>query len=149
MRPMLEEMASLPQRLADITRRVDEQRLDTSSGDEWSARVVLAHLRDEESSVFRLRVERMVSEDEPVFAPFPPESWLEHRRRDRDNLRELLADLALQRKASVNLLSRLTTSAWARAGHHPDRGRFTVESWVDYWLQHDRDHVAQVERLLA
>lgn len=162
----------MPRALATRIETAREEVLDLALDGEWSVRTILAHLRDEEALVFRMRVERMLSENEPVFARFPPEAWLEQRQTARDSMRELLQDFALQRKASVNLLERLNEDEQQRKGYHPDKGlagsswiirsgpapepggepsgvsEFTIASWVAYWNAHDREHLAQIDRTL-
>jgi hypothetical protein len=148
MRDVLETMASLPRELATIVQQAGDSAIDTASQGEWSVRLILAHLRDEESLVFRLRVEPMLSEREPEFAVYPPARWHEERRTDRDELRQLLRDFALQRQASLNLLETMRPRDWERTGIHPQRGAFTVEGWVRNWAEHDREHLEQIERTL-
>ena len=67
----------------------------------------------------------------------------------RDRKDVLLADFALQRQASVNLLNNMKERDWDRKGHHPELGMFTARTWVEHWVGHDADHVAQIERTLG
>lgn len=142
------ELANLPRNLAAIVRECGEDGIDATFDGEWSIRTGIAHLRDEEALVFRLRVERMLSEDNPAFVPFPPEQWLANRDTSRDDTQVLLRDLALQRQASVNLLQRLGGEEWERPGTHPVQGAYTVTSWVDYWLRHDAEHLEAMQQAL-
>lgn len=144
----IEALAALPRNVAAIVRECGEDGCDAEFDGEWSIRTGMAHLRDEESLVFRLRVERMLSEDNPSFAPFPPEKWLATRDASRDDTQSLLRDLALQRQASVNLLQRLAPGEWERPGTHPVQGGYTVSSWVDYWLRHDAEHLEAMQQCL-
>ncbi|MDZ7728857.1 MAG: DinB family protein [Dehalococcoidia bacterium] len=148
MSALTDVLASTPQELARLVQRGGEEALDTEPDGEWSIRTTLAHLRDEEGLVFRLRLERMLSEAEPEFLPFPPERWLETRKRDRDDTRTVLQDFALQRKASVNLLERIRPEDWERSGKHPRGTTHTVASWVEYWVSHDREHLGAIEQNL-
>lgn len=144
----IEELAMLPRNLADIVRECGEDGIDAAYDGEWSIRTGMAHLRDEESLVFRLRLERILSEDDPVFAPFPPEQWLANRDTTRDDTQALLRDLALQRQASINMLQRLAGDEWQRPGMHPTQGAYTVSTWVDFWLRHDAEHLEAMRRTL-
>jgi hypothetical protein len=145
----IERLAELPRRLAAIVRESGEDGLDAAFDGEWNIRTGMAHLRDEESFVFRLRLERMLSEDHPTFAPYPPEQWLANRDTSRDDAQELLRDLALQRQASVNMLQRLSAFEWERPGKHPTQGAYTVSTWVDYWLKHDAEHLDAMQQVLG
>lgn len=144
----IERLAELPRNLAAIVRDCGEDGINAEFDGEWSIRTGIAHLRDEEFLVFRLRLERMLSEGNPTFAPFPPEQWLANRDTTRDDTQELLRDLALQRQASVNMLQRLSGAEWERPGTHPAQGNYTVSTWVDYWLKHDAEHLDAMRRTL-
>lgn len=146
---LIDILAGTPKELATLVQRAGEERLDLQHNGEWSIRTTIAHLRDEESLVFRLRLERMLSESEPVFASFPPDVWAASRKQDRDETRTLLQDMALQRKASVNVLERLRPDEWERIGTQPGHHQHTVASWVEYWTTHDREHLRAIERTLA
>lgn len=144
----LETLRATPREVARIAQEAGEMGLDAELPGEWSLRTTVAHLRDEEWRVFRMRVERMLGENGPQFALFPPDRW--ERERDMTGLetRSLLRAFALQREASLNLLDLLDEERWHRQGHHSTRGAQTIESWLIYWATHDRDHVEQMNRTL-
>lgn len=146
---IIAQLAATPTALAMLVADATDARLDSAAEGEWPVRVVLAHLRDEESIVGRLRIERMLAEIVPEFALFDPEPWERGRSRERDRKEILLADFALQRQATLGLLRSLRPAEWARTGHHPKQGTVTIATWATYWLNHDANHLGQVERLLG
>jgi len=145
----LDRYAATPKTLAHLVAEAGDARLDTSPAGEWSVRVILAHLRDVEMLSGRLRYERMLAEEAPVFADFDEDAWVANRNRTRDRKDWLLADFALQRQATVGMLRAIRPEEWKRTGSHPYRGVFTVSTWLDACLDHDAQHIAQVERLLG
>jgi hypothetical protein len=149
MEELLKELAATPRTLAHLVVEASDELLDAAPAGEWSARTVLAHLRDDEYLVLRMRCERMLSEDGPVFPDFDEKAWAESRSRARDRKEELLGDFALQRQASLNMLANLRPGDGLRPGRHAEYGEFTVGSWVQHWAEHDRAHVAQIERMLG
>lgn len=145
---MVEVLAATAERLEAITRDLDDDALDFAPEGEWSARTVLAHLRDDEFMVMRLRLERMVAEEHPTLAPFDQEAWAASRWTGRDSLEELLADFRLQREASLMVLTRLEGDDWQRTGVQPEYGAFDVSWWLQHWAEHDEGHIAQIEETL-
>ncbi len=149
MEELLKQLAATPRTLAHLVVEASDELLDTAADGEWSARTVLAHLRDDEWLVLRMRCERMLSEDGPVFPDFDEKAWEKERNRSRDRKEELLGDFALQRQASLNMLANLRPGDEERRGRHEEYGEFTVGSWITHWVEHDRTHIAQVERMLG
>ncbi len=112
---------------------------------DWSIREILAHLVDDEMYVNRLRLERIVKEDQPNLAPHDEQKWYANRNKARDGRDELLADFALQRQASLMMIKMLRESDWARMGFQPEYGHFSGEGWLSYWVKHDITHLEQIK----
>ncbi len=146
---LLEGLAATPDRLEAVTRNAGDGALDAAQEGEWSARPVLAHLRDDEFMVSRPRLERMTVEEHPTLAPFDEEAWAASRWRGRDTRQELLADFRLQREASMMILRRLEGDDWLRRGLQPEYGAFDIHWWAEHWLEHDETHIAQITAALA
>ena len=147
--PLLEGLAATPDRLQAAVRDADDGALDAAPAGDWSARTVLAHFRDDEFMVMRLRLERMTVEDHPTLTPFDEKAWAASRWRGRDTVDELLADFRLQREVTMMGLRRLEGDDWLRTGLQPEYGAFDVHWWVEHWLEHDENHVAQITEALA
>ena len=67
----LAQLAATPSRLAHLTVESTDEDLDAGPEGEWSARVVLAHLRDAEMVEFRVGLERLVAEPNPALYFLP------------------------------------------------------------------------------
>ncbi len=146
---LLRGLAATPDRLEALVRGAADNALDAAPEGEWSARTVLAHLRDDEFMVMRLRLERMTVEDHPTLAAFDEKAWAASRWKGRDTVDELLADFRLQREVTMMTLRRLEDDDWRRTGLQPEYGAFDVHWWVEHWLAHDETHVAQISSALA
>ena len=146
---LLERLAATPDRVEVLVRDSDDMVLDADAEGEWSARTVLAHLRDDEFMVMRSRLVRMTVEDHPTLAPFDEKAWATSRWKGRDTVDELLADFRLQREVTMMGLRRLEGDDWLRTGLQPEYGAFDVHWWVEHWLEHDDTHVAQITAVLA
>jgi hypothetical protein len=135
--------------LQGLTAGATEGALDFHAGpDEWSVREILAHLVDDEMYVMRLRLERIIKEEQPHLTPHDEQKWYANRNTTRDRLDELLADFSLQRAASLNIIKMQRESDWARQGTQPEYGTFTAEEWLGSWVEHDTVHLRQIERSL-
>ncbi len=136
--------------LVRLTRDLDASRLDFRlAPGEWTIREILAHLVDDEMYVMRTRLERMIKEDDPLLAPHDEQRWYAARNTSRDDLAQLLDDLALQRAASLGIIKMLRDPDWQRGGVQPEYGHFTVEEWLERWVAHDTTHIRQIEMTIA
>ncbi|HEX6819758.1 MAG TPA: DinB family protein [Ktedonobacterales bacterium] len=139
-----------PATLVQLTSSLTDAALDLHPGPgEWSIREILAHLVDDEMYVMRLRLERIIKEDNPHLTPHDEKRWYATRNTTRDALGELLTDFAVQRAASLGIIGTLRESDWARKGVQPEYGAFTAEGWLATWAQHDATHLRQIEATLA
>lgn len=145
---LVERLEMMPHTLEEAISGIEMAMLDHEMPGHWSARTVIAHLRDDESLVMRQRLERMLAEDGPVFPNFDEKAWATWRNRDRDDIKHLLRDFAVQRQASVNLLRFLSPAQWQRTGRHETDGEYTVLSWAQHWAEHDTTHLEQIREAI-
>ena len=137
-------------KLVELTGRLDEAALNYRPTDqEWSVREILAHLVDDEMYVMRLRLARIVEENEPDLVPHDEKKWFATRNTARDALSELLEDFQVQRQASLGIIRFLREDEWQRRGFQPEYGHFTAEEWLGRWAAHDLNHLRQIESNLA
>ena len=61
----------------------------------------------------------------------------------------LLGDFALQRQASLNLITTMRDSDWERTAPGPRDEPITVAQFVQIWAGHDAAHLGQIEELLG
>jgi DinB superfamily len=138
-----------PATLVQVTSSLPDAALDfRPAPTEWSVRELLAHLVDDEMYVMRLRLERIIKEDNPQLTPHDEQKWYASRNTTRDALGELLVDFAVQRAASLGIIGMLRESDWAREGVQPEYGRFTAEGQLAMWAEHDTTHLRQIDATL-
>jgi hypothetical protein len=145
---LLARLARTPSALAHLTAECGEERFAVGAAGDWSPQTILAHLRDDEYLCMRAALERMLAEETPEVVFVEGGDWEPGRNRSRDRKEHLLADFALQRQASIGILRLLRAEDWQRAGVHKGR-RFTIGELVQSWVQHDAEHVAQLERAVG
>jgi hypothetical protein len=142
--------AESPARLAAVVAGGSDADLDrVPAPGEWSARTVLAHLRDDEFMVTRPRAERILVEDQPALLPFDEQAWAERRNRADDSRDALVEGFRVQRAATIALLRLAREEDWARLGTQPEIGTFDLRWWVEHCLEHDEIHIAQSARALG
>lgn len=147
---LVARLAESPARLAEAVRGASEGDLDrVPAPGEWPARTVLAHLRDDEFMVMRLRAVRMLMEDQPSLVPFDELAWADSRWRGADTLDELREGFRIQRAATSAILHRLTEEDWRRLGTQPEIGTFDLHWWMQHTLEHDEVHISQAARALG
>ncbi len=139
-----------PATLVRLTSSLPDEALDFHPGQgEWSIREILAHLVDDEMYVMRLRLERIIKEDNPQLAPHDEKRWYATRNTTRDALGELLTDFTVQRAASLGIIG----CCASRTGRGRDTSRstvrFTAAGWLGRWAEHDATHLRQIEATLA
>jgi hypothetical protein len=146
---LVETLASTPDLLEAAVRGTEQAALDSAPEGEWSVRTILAHLRDDEFMVMRVRLARMTVEEHPTLTPFDEKAWAASRWTGRDGAEELLADFRLQREASMMVVRRLEDDDWKRTGLQPEIGVFDAHWWLEHWVHHDEIHLAQIKKTLA
>jgi hypothetical protein len=148
--PALYTLAATPKTLAHLVAEVPDPVLDRGTpGGGWSARTLLAHLRDDEYLCMRVALERLLAEDSPNVQFIDGADWEPGRNRTRDRKELLLADFALQRQASLGILNGLRPEDWERAGTTGGSRSVTVSQLVESLAEHDREHIAELERVLG
>lgn len=148
MQELIEQLSSTPKALAHLVAEAAEGQLKVAKDREWSARVILAHFRDDEYLCMRVALERMLAEPNPELANIDGGDWEPGRNRTRDRKEWLLADFALQRQASLSILRGLRPEDWQRTGRSLGQ-TFTVQQFLGAWVHHDREHIAQLERAMG
>ena len=148
MEELIQQLAATPSALAHLAAEADDTRLDAAAPGDWSARTILAHLRDDEYLCLRAALTRILAEDSPALHFIDGADWEPGRNRTRDRKEWLLADFALQRQASLGILRMVRPGDLARSGFREGR-EFTLEQLIGVWVRHDREHVAQLERALG
>ncbi|MBI2767479.1 MAG: DinB family protein [Chloroflexi bacterium] len=145
---LIEQLAATPRTLALLVVEASDARLDAAADGAWSARTILAHLRDDEYLCMRAALERMLAEEVPLVHFIDGADWEPRRNCSRDRKDLLLADFALQRQASLGILRGLRPQDWQRTGVR-DGGTFTIADLAAAWVRHDAAHIVQLETALG
>lgn len=140
---LIDRLEAGPRRAASAAVRAQARRL--SGGRRrpagWSERQIVDHLCRVEREVFHARLRQIGREDEPHWQWVEPGAEPGHA-----SLATLLDRFAAERRATVDHLSTLDDAGWIRWGVHATYGRLDVAALLGIALDHDADHLAELER---
>ena len=112
----------------------------------WSAREIVHHLADSEStSAIRLRL--LLVEDKPLIQGYDQDQFASKLKYNERDMAPSLETFRAARATTAQLLSLMSEEEWRREGVHSESGRYTVEDWLVIYAAHAHNHAAQIQRL--
>jgi hypothetical protein len=114
----------------------------------WSAKEIICHLADCEIA-YGFRYRKIISESDPVLIPFDQEAWAKNLKYEAQSLKSALVTFSALRNSHVALFKSLSPKTWKKTGQHLEYGPLTLGQIVTHLVEHDLNHIAQVERLSA
>src|SRR5438093_7848021 len=120
----------------------DEELAGRPAPGKWSARDVVHHLADSEMTA-AVRARLLIAVDGPQIVGFDQDEFARRLQYDRPIEASLEAFKAV-RRATAELLERLTEADWAREGTHTEHGRYTLERWLEIYAAHAHNHAEQI-----
>lgn len=138
-------LEAMPGRLADVARGIPDPAAPPAPG-EWSACDITLHLAAVEVGVWHVRLEALATESFPEWPWVEPDRWPLPEGEPFDRA---LAIFAAHRAATIARLDALGESGWNRRGRHATYGILDVAGLLRIALDHDQEHVAQIERALG
>jgi hypothetical protein len=129
---------------AALTNLTDAELDKRPAGDAWTAREVVHHLADSETTSY-LRLRKLLAEDQPVIAAYDEGQYAKVLHYDRP-IEPSLQVLRAVRQSSADLLDALEPHEWDRSGVHSDSGHYDIETWLRIYAVHAHDHADQIRR---
>jgi hypothetical protein len=146
---LVERFAAAPGRIAQAAGGHDATRLHTAPADgEWSPRDILAHLRASDDILGSRLIQILVRDQAPLPA-FDERRWAEVVGYGSREFESLLATFTARRAELAAMLDGLSPDDWQRAGLHEERGPRTILQLLRILVEHEAEHVAQIEASLA
>jgi DinB superfamily len=106
------------------------------------------HLRDLEREGYLVRVNRMLTEQEPALEPFDGGAVAAARDYPGEDAFAAAREFSLARAEAVSLIGALSPATLAREGTFGDR-RVCFADVIAMMVEHDRGHREEIERLLV
>jgi uncharacterized damage-inducible protein DinB len=142
-------LESTPARIeAKIAGRRDDDLRQSPSPSRWSVAQILAHLADSEI-VFAYRLRMILASSGTTLQAYDQDAWSRAQRAEASDPRASLTLFSAIRASTVRLLRSLDAEELERYGLHAERGKETVRHLLALYAGHDRNHLAQIERLLT
>jgi hypothetical protein len=129
-----------PERVAALAAAATTRRAGRRA-DGWSERQIVAHLVGVDREVFQVRLRDLTGAAEPQWSWVEPGAEPGHA-----SLAVLAARFATAREATIVHLADLDEAGWARSGVHAVYGRLDVAALLGIAVDHDTDHIAELER---
>jgi len=108
----------------------------------WSAREIVHHLADSEmTAAVRLRL--LVAIDHPQIVGFDQDEFARRLHYDRP-IEASLDAFKTARRATAEILDRMSDAEWAREGTHSEHGPYTAERWLEIYSKHAHNHAEQI-----
>jgi hypothetical protein len=117
------------------------ERRGRRRGDGWTEREIVAHLVRVDREVFQVRLRDLAGSAEPHWSWVEPGAAPGHA-----SLASLVARFAAVRAATIAHLGDLAEAGWARSGVHAVYGRLDVAALLGIAVDHDAEHIAELER---
>jgi len=112
----------------------------------WSAREIVHHLGDSESTS-AIRIRKLLVEDDPVIQGYDQDQYATRLRYNDRDMAPALEAFRSARETTMQLLPSLSDDDWQRAGTHSESGRYTLEDWLRIYAAHAHNHAAQIRHL--
>ena len=137
-------LASTPAVLASLTSGLDARGWKEEPGpEEWALIEIVCHLRDTESEVHRIQIQRLRDEPQP-FVPRPDAAvWAKQRNYLNDDGGQALAGYTRARMETLAQIAALAPDVWERPARHAIFGPTNAEEVIGFMADHDRLHVEQ------
>jgi len=145
----LKTQKATPAKLKKLIRGLTPKQLKWQSAPgKWSIAEILAHLADAEiAGSWRMRL--IVQTNGVSVQPFDQDVWASvFQYKNRDAKMSLETFRAL-RENNLFMLKNLSPEHWENYGMHMERGKETVAHMVRMFAGHDKNHISQIEAIVA
>ena len=113
----------------------------------WSAREITHHLADSEM-IAAIRLRMLLAEDEAVIRGYDQKLYAGRLFYTRP-IQASLDAFQAARRATAEILDRMTEADWARPGTQSEGGRYSPEKWLEIYAPHAHAHADQIRTARA
>lgn len=143
---LLMKYAKGPALLEAALSRYPEECLEFQPGpDKWSIQTIVFHLAESELHGY-LRGRTIIAESGGPVLAYDQDRWADTLDLSDQPLGEGLELFRLLREIMARQLRALPPGAWERFMVHPERGKVSLERWLEVYVGHLDTHLAQMER---
>jgi hypothetical protein len=141
---LIRQLRESQQQLINLLISVADDQDWRPEPDQWSFRFIAAHLSASEKECLQVRVWQWAIGANPHF------DFYDNSQRDFSgiDLREALQDWEQTRKEIHTYLESLPEEAMMYAADHVTYGKITLMGYLKVWLEHDQEHLEDLQRSL-
>jgi hypothetical protein len=145
---LIVRLGSAPAELHWAVAQLPPERWNARPGErDWSAHEIAAHTRDIAVEVYRVRMQRILTEDDPELALFDENAWMAAHYDTAEPMKHILDELDRAHHDMSLLLMGRTDAEWARTGRHAEHGARSAAWWARQAIAHVWEHAVQVIRV--
>jgi DinB family protein len=145
---LLTRLAATPHAIATLFANHADAEIVAAHGGEWSAAVVLAHLRAADD-IQSYRAYAILARDDAPMPAFDERRWAEAVGYALLPPRESAAVYAGKRGELVAMLRRTSPEEWDRTCRHETIGDLTLWAQISNLVEHEEEHAEQLQSTLA
>jgi len=152
-RELVESMVALmnmPNAVGEMVRSLTDAELRRKpSQDEFSALEHVCHLRDIEREAYKVRIEKLLHEQDPFLSNFDGSRIAQERDYNSESLDASLAALADSRQSNMALFAGATDTDYNKSGRCEGVGPITLASLLLMMKAHDGEHLRELNDLIG
>lgn len=143
---LLLSYAQGPAKLKAALARLPKASLDFKPGPgKWSIQDIVFHLAESELHGY-LRGRTIIAEPGGAVLAYDQDKWAQSVDPGDQPLDEAVDLFRLLRELMARQLRALPDTAWGQFALHSERGRISLEDWLETYVVHLDTHLAQMER---
>ena len=141
----IEEYKKATEAFIAVASNLTEVELDQRQDDSWNARQVVHHVADSEAQSYA-RLRRLIAEPGTQIQGYDEAGWGENETLGYKVLpiEISLAVFSAVRASSLEILKRLTKEQLKNSGIHTESGEYTLETWLETYINHPIEHAEQI-----
>jgi hypothetical protein len=128
------------------TLTIKEQRIKPE-GDGFSILENICHLRDIEERGYRVRIKKILNEDNPVLPDVDGALLAIEREYQKQNPKDELNEFSKYRAESLSLIKKISLEDLTRTGVMENVGEITLEKLLTIMCEHDQGHLQEISDL--
>lgn len=142
---LLQSYAQQPNQLRQAVDAYSESELrEPLAEGEWTPHQVLAHVAAAEQNAFAVRLRAILDRERPRLENWDETRWMKEEYVRSQPIESMLSQFERERGQVIPRLRQLELEDWSQSGRHPHQGERTLLWWLEYAVQHTRDHLRQL-----
>ena len=142
---IIERIVKSAQDMSKVVESIPNSMITSKPAEkEWSIFETAVHVRNVAMFAYGLRIRRLVTENDPLFADYDEESERLVDMKKSQPINEVVDMIAAEHRAIGQLLSLLSEEAWGRSGRHQQSGILTIDFLAMRLAVHAEEHIEQM-----